>query len=48
MRDTVSEPKRTRLSASGRVVAAMTALLTVAVVALCVLAYFITLRNLTA
>lgn len=44
----MSEPKRKYLSASGRVVAAMTSLLAVAVIALCVLAYFITLRNLTA
>ena len=43
---TASVPKR-RLSASGRVAVTMTALLAVAVAALCVLAYFITLRNLT-
>lgn len=44
----MSERKRKFLSASGRVVAAMTTLLAVAVIALCVLAYFITLRNLSA
>ena len=46
MPDTVSARKR-RLSASGRVAVAMTSMLAIAIVALCAIAYFSTLRTLT-